>query len=96
MRACHKRPVDAQKLADELEATILNSMKTEVSSQKIGELAMERLKALDAVAYVRFASVHREFKDIETFAREISELREEQRSASRGSEDCTDRQTESS
>ncbi len=82
MRACHKRPVDAQKVADEIEATILNSMKTEVSSQKIGELAMERLKALDAVAYVRFASVHREFTDIETFAREISELREEQKTAS--------------
>ena len=50
-------------------------MKSEITSVKIGEMAMEKLKQLDAVAYVRFASVHREFKDIDTFAREISELK---------------------
>ena len=49
-------------------------MKQEISSRVIGEMAMERLKALDPVAFVRFASVYREFKDIDTFAREISEL----------------------
>ncbi len=81
MRACHKRPVDAQKLADEIEGAILGSMKTEITSQRIGEMAMEKLKPLDAVAYVRFASVHREFKDIDTFAREISELKEEQKNS---------------
>jgi transcriptional repressor NrdR len=64
-------------IADEIEAEIKSSMKTEISSKKIGEMVMEKLKKLDAVAYVRFASVHREFKDIDTFAREISNLREE-------------------
>ena len=54
-------------------------MKSEITSNRIGELAMERLKELDPVAYVRFASVHREFKDIDTFMREISELKQEGR-----------------
>lgn len=76
-----KRPIDAVPIADEIEAEIRSSMKTEISSQKIGEMVMEKLKKLDAVAYVRFASVHREFKDIDTFAKEISSLREEEENA---------------
>lgn len=76
MKACQKRPVDAQKVADEIEAQIAGTMKQEISSQLIGELAMEKLKQLDAVAYVRFASVHREFKDVDSFVKEISELKE--------------------
>lgn len=75
LKACQKRNVDAKAVADEIESTIQSSMKSEITSVKIGEMAMEKLKQLDAVAYVRFASVHREFKDIDTFAREISELK---------------------
>ena len=69
LKACQKRPIDAVPIADEIEAEIRSSMKTEISSQKIGEMVMEKLKKLDAVAYVRFASVHREFNDIDTFAK---------------------------
>lgn len=75
LKACQKRNVDAKAVADEIEASIQSSMKSEITSQKIGEMAMDKLRQLDAVAYVRFASVHREFKDIDTFAREISELK---------------------
>ena len=78
LKACEKRPVDATAIASEIEAMIQGSMKSEITSQKIGDIAMEKLKQLDAVAYVRFASVHREFKDIDTFAREISELKSEE------------------
>ena len=74
MKACQKRPVNAEQVADEIEASLYNTMRREVTSQRIGELAMEKLKTLDAVAYVRFASVHREFKDIDTFMKEISDL----------------------
>ncbi len=75
LKACQKRPVNAEAVANDIEAALNNSMKREVSSQKIGEMAMERLRALDTVAYVRFASVHREFKDIDAFVKEISELK---------------------
>ena len=78
LKACEKRPVDATAIASEIEAMIQGSMKSEITSQRIGDIAMEKLKQLDAVAYVRFASVHREFKDIDTFAREISELKSEE------------------
>ena len=74
LKACQKRPVNAERVADEIEAALYNTMRREVTSQKIGELAMEKLKELDAVAYVRFASVHREFKDIDTFVKEIADL----------------------
>ena len=76
-KACEKRPVDAKVVADEIEAAIQARMQSEITSAKIGEMAMERLKQLDPVAYVRFASVHREFKDIDSFMREISELKHE-------------------
>ena len=69
-----KNFADVQAVADEIEIAIQSSMKSEITSQKIGEMAMDKLRQLDAVAYVRFASVHREFKDIDSFAREISEL----------------------
>lgn len=77
-KACEKRPVDAKAVADEIEAAIQGGMKSEITSNRIGEMAMDRLKQLDPVAYVRFASVHREFKDIDTFMREISELKQEE------------------
>ena len=70
LRACHKRPVSADqigRLVDEVETEIFNSGKKEVSSKEIGEMVMDKLKDLDTVAYVRFASVYREFKDVNTF-----------------------------
>ena len=77
IRACEKRPVPYQSmeaLAAEIEQILQNQMDREVSSAQIGELVMERLKALDEVAYVRFASVYREFKDIGTFLAELNNL----------------------
>ena len=79
--ACQKRPVDAEKIANEIEFEILNGLKKEISSKEIGEMAMEKLRRIDDVAYVRFASVHREFKDVETFMREIENLKKEQENA---------------
>ncbi len=81
IKACNKRPVDAVKLANDIEAEIKSSMKTEIKSKKIGDIVMEKLKQLDDVAYVRFASVHREFKDIESFAAEITNLKREKEKA---------------
>lgn len=78
LKACQKRPIDAMAIADEIEAEVQSSMKSEITSYKIGEMVMEKLKKLDAVAYVRFASVHREFKDIDSFAKEISSLKKEE------------------
>ncbi|MBR4073317.1 MAG: transcriptional regulator NrdR [Clostridia bacterium] len=77
MRACEKRPVSLETLEhiiDEIEAIIQNSLDREVQSEKIGELVMEKLKDVDEVAYVRFASVYRQFKDINTFMDELSKL----------------------
>jgi len=81
LRACEKRPVGADemhKIVDEIETQLSNSLEREVSSQMIGELLMERLKKLDQVAYVRFASVYRDFGDIETFLEEIHKIRTEE------------------
>ncbi len=77
LRACEKRPVsitDLEKLVEEIEAQIYNSFQREISSQAIGEMIMARLKNLDEVAYVRFASVYRQFKDINTFMDELHKL----------------------
>ena len=77
LRACHKRPVRANhitRLVDEVETEIFNKEEKEIPSQVIGELVMDRLKSLDAVAYVRFASVYREFKDINTFMDELKKV----------------------
>ena len=76
MKACQKRPVDAEAIAAEIEVEIMNSLRREIPSREIGELAMEKLKKRDAVAYVRYASVHREFKDVETFMEELRKLRD--------------------
>jgi len=80
IRACEKRPVPYQAmeaLVSEIEQVLQNQMDREVSSAQIGELVMERLKKLDEVAYVRFASVYRQFKDINTFMAELSKLLED-------------------
>ena len=77
LRACEKRPVSIDMLddiIDEIEVIIQNSLDREVSSEKIGELVMEKLKKVDEVAYVRFASVYRQFKDINTFMSELNKL----------------------
>lgn len=80
VKACEKRPVPIsviEKAVDEIEQTLCNSLEREVSSEKIGELAMEKLKGIDGVAYVRFASVYRQFKDINTFMDELNKLLKE-------------------
>ena len=80
IRACEKRPVPFSKLeeiANEIEQTLQNDMEREVSSSHIGELVMDRLKSVDEVAYVRFASVYRQFKDINTFMTELNKLLQE-------------------
>ena len=77
LRACEKRPVSIEMLdhaISDIETVIQNSLDREVSSDKIGELVMEKLKEIDEVAYVRFASVYRQFKDINTFMNELNKL----------------------
>ncbi len=77
LRACHKRPVSAQQittLVDEVENEIFNREEREIPSGTIGELVMNKLKDLDAVAYVRFASVYREFKDVNTYMDELKSV----------------------
>lgn len=77
LRACEKRPVTLDMLeviVDEIEALLQNSLDREVSSQRIGTFAMEKLKNVDEVAYVRFASVYRQFKDINSFMEELSTI----------------------
>lgn len=77
MRACEKRPVatsDMERIVNEIETATQNLLEREISSQKIGEMVMERLPAIDEVAYVRFASVYRQFKDINTFVDEVNRL----------------------
>ena len=80
VRACEKRPVamaDLEHAVDEIEQIIQNSLDREVSTERIGELVMERLKPLDEVAYVRFASVYRQVKDINSFMHELTKILEE-------------------
>ena len=77
LRACEKRPVSIESLelaVDSVENSLQNSLDREVASTKIGELAMEKLKSIDEVAYVRFASVYRQFRDINTFMDELTKL----------------------
>lgn len=77
LRACHKRPVSADQiteLIDAVETEIFNREEKEIPSSVIGELLIDRLKDLDAVAYVRFASVYREFKDVNTFVNELKKM----------------------
>ena len=76
-RACHKRPISAdpiKSLSDEVEAGIVKKEEREIYSREIGEMVMEKLKDLDSVAYVRFASVYREFKDVNTFMDELKKM----------------------
>ena len=77
IRACEKRPValaELERIADEIEQELQNSMEREIRTEVIGEKVMERLRKVDQVAYVRFASVYRQFKDIDTFMAELNKL----------------------
>ena len=77
LRACHKRPISADQincLVDDIETEIFNREEKEISSSVIGEIVMDKLKDLEAVAYVRCASVYREFKDINTFMNELKKI----------------------
>ena len=73
-RACQKRPVDAEGIALSIEAELQNSLVTEITSTQIGEMVLDRLRDLDIVSYIRFASVYREFQDIDSFMEEIRTL----------------------
>lgn len=77
LRACHKRPIsanDINKLIDEVETEIFAREEKEIPSDEIGEIVMDKIKDLDDVAYVRFASVYREFKDVNTFMSELKKM----------------------
>ena len=77
LRACHKRPISANQinmLVDEIETEVFNREEKEISSAVIGEIVMDKLKDMEAVAYVRFASVYREFKDVNTFMDELKKI----------------------
>ncbi len=76
LKACQKRPVNAEEIASEIESELQNSLRTEITTGEIGEIVMNKLKDKDEVAYVRFASVYREFKDIETFMAELRRLKD--------------------
>ncbi|WP_369282771.1 transcriptional regulator NrdR [Oscillibacter sp. GMB15532] len=81
IRACEKRPVplaELERIADEVEQELQNGLDREITTEHIGELVMEKLRKLDQVAYVRFASVYRQFKDIDTFMSELNKLLAEQ------------------
>lgn len=82
MMSCNKRPVSMEQMesiAKDIENAILNSMKKEIDSKEIGEMVMDRLKSVDEVAYVRFASVYRQFKDIDSFMNELGKLLKERK-----------------
>ena len=77
IRACEKRPVplaELERIADEIEQELQNSMEREIRTEDVGEKVMDRLRKVDQVAYVRFASVYRQFKDLDTFMAELNKL----------------------
>ena len=73
-RACQKRPVSAEEVASSIEAELQNELVTEIHSTELGEMVLARLKEIDIVSYIRFASVYREFRDIDSFMEEIKRL----------------------
>ena len=73
-RACQKRPVDPEEIATSIEAELQNSIAGDISSKDIGEMVLARLKEIDTVSYIRFASVYREFQDIDSFMEEIKKI----------------------
>ncbi len=80
MRACEKRPISLETIeqaVDEIEREVRSSLEREITSTYIGELVMDKLRAIDDVAYVRFASVYRQFKDVDSFIQEVQQLRKD-------------------
>ena len=80
VRSCANRPVpmaELERITSEIEQIVQNSLEREVSTEKIGEMDMDRLKPLDEVSYIRFASVYRQFKDVNSFMRELTKILEE-------------------
>lgn len=75
LKACQKRPVNAEDVVADIELELQNTLKQDVTTKEIGEMVLTRLKNLDEVAYIRFASVYREFQDLETFLAELKKLR---------------------
>ncbi len=76
LKACQKRPVNAEDVVTDIETELQNSLRLEVPSRELGEMVMSRLQKIDEVAYVRFASVYREFKDIDTFLAELTVMKQ--------------------
>lgn len=74
IRACQKRPVETQAIANEIERELTNSLASEITTKEIGEMVMKKLREVDDVSYVRFASVYREFKDVDTFLDELQKM----------------------
>jgi transcriptional repressor NrdR len=83
LKACQKRPVKAEDIVNDIENELHNTMKNEITTKELGEMVMDKLREMDEVSYVRFASVYREFKDIDTFLAELRELRSESFARSR-------------
>ena len=77
LKACQKRPVKAEEIVADIESELHNNMKNEITTQELGEMVMDRLRKIDEVSYVRFASVYREYKDLDTFLEELRGLRAE-------------------
>ena len=77
LKATQKRPVNAEQIVNEVESDLQNSLRTEITSNEIGLMVMDKLKASDEVAYVRFASVYREFRDVDSFLEELKQLKSE-------------------
>lgn len=86
-RACQKRPVDASAVANAIESELQNSIVNEITSKQLGELVLEHLRELDIVSYIRFASVYREFKDVDSFMAEIKSLGKMSKSKSKKDKD---------
>lgn len=74
LKACQKRPVDTEQIVAQIENELTNSLVSEITTKELGNMVMERLRELDAVSYVRFASVYREFKDVDTFLDELNRM----------------------
>lgn len=75
LKATRKRPVEAEQIVNEIEAELQNALSQEVTSVEIGEMVLDRLRVMDQVAYVRFASVYREFSDVDTFLEALKDLK---------------------
>ena len=75
LKACQKRPINAEEIVSDIELELQNSLNQDVTTKEIGEMVLARLKNMDEVAYIRFASVYREFQNLETFLAELKKLR---------------------